>query len=203
LPFLFNRSGFSMIELMVVVAIVGILVAVAIPNFKRYQAKTRVVEAKTALAAAFTSESVFYEEYRAYHKCLSYMGFQPGVSQESRYYTVGFGSVAAIDSNVYSTALSDHLVAADCPNDTSLNQGSQIFLAGKTIGASPVISSLVSAASEDGSGGTFLGSQNGETNKTFVIAASGIISEKITDTNLSSLWTINQDKVMVQIRPGY
>ena len=203
LPFLFNQSGFSMIELMVVVAIVGILVAVAIPNFKKYQAKTRIVEAKTALAAAFTSESIFHEEFRIYHKCLSYMGFQPGVSLESRYYTVGFGNVAAIDANVYSAAIIDSLVTADCPNDTNLNQGSQIFIAGKTIGSATVVNSLISASSEDGSGGTFLGSQNSEANKTFVMAASGIISEKATDPNRSSLWTINQNKVLVQIRPGY
>ena len=203
LPFLFNKHGFSMIEVMVVVAIVGVLVAIAIPNFKKYQAKTRTAEAKNALAAAFTAESVFHEEYRIYHKCLSYMGFQPGVSQESRYYTVGFGSVSAIDSSAYNTATLDHLVSADCPNDTNLNQGSQIFIAGKTIGSAPVINSLQSASSEDGSGGTFLGTQSNNLNKTFVMAASGIIFEKVTDSSLSSLWTINQEKNMVQIRPGY
>jgi type IV pilus assembly protein PilA len=44
---------------MIVVAIIGILSAVAIPNFKKYQAKSRSSEAKIQLAAAYTAEAVF------------------------------------------------------------------------------------------------------------------------------------------------
>jgi type IV pilus assembly protein PilA len=42
-------SGFTLIELMIVVAIIGVLVAVAVPNYMRYQAKSRQAEAKLAL----------------------------------------------------------------------------------------------------------------------------------------------------------
>jgi type IV pilus assembly protein PilA len=47
-------QGFYLIELMIVVAIIGILAAIAIPNFLQYQMKSRQSEAKTNLQAIKT-----------------------------------------------------------------------------------------------------------------------------------------------------
>jgi len=61
-----RRGGFTLIELMIVVAIIGILAAIAIPNFLRFQLKAKSSEAKTNLAAIRTSEESYFAEYGHY-----------------------------------------------------------------------------------------------------------------------------------------
>jgi type IV pilus assembly protein PilA len=61
-----RRGGFTLIELMIVVAIIGILAAIAIPNFLRFQLKAKSSEGKTNLAAIRTAEESFFAEYGSY-----------------------------------------------------------------------------------------------------------------------------------------
>lgn len=49
-----RRDGFSLVELMIVVAIIGILAALAIPRFQSFQAKSRQAEARSNLAHIYT-----------------------------------------------------------------------------------------------------------------------------------------------------
>ena len=78
-----STKGFTLIELMIVVAIIGILAAIAIPNFLRFQAKARQSEAKTSLAAIFTAQTAYFAENNNMGRDFDAIGWSP--SGEPKY----------------------------------------------------------------------------------------------------------------------
>ena len=61
-----SKKGFTLIELMIVVAIIGILAAIAIPNFIRFQLKAKTSEGKVNVAAIRTAEEAYFSEFGTY-----------------------------------------------------------------------------------------------------------------------------------------
>jgi type IV pilus assembly protein PilA len=65
------RSGFTIMELMLVVGIIGAIAAIAIPNFISYQARSRRSEAFTNLSALGRSQLAFAAERNFVHDSMS------------------------------------------------------------------------------------------------------------------------------------
>lgn len=93
-----NARGFSLIELMIVVAIVAFLAAVAMPSFMRFLAKAKRAEAYVNLSAIYASEKAYWVEHGTYTTDLNgprSAGWQPegyksGGAHEKFNYTYGF-----------------------------------------------------------------------------------------------------------------
>ncbi len=96
------KKGFSLIELMIVVAIIAILAAVAVPSFGRFVAKAKRAEAFVNLGSLYAAQKAYYAEHGTYSDQLlgkkgigwKPEGYKGGGEQESFYYTYGFANGA-------------------------------------------------------------------------------------------------------------
>jgi type IV pilus assembly protein PilE len=61
-----NTSGFTLIELMIVVAIIAILASIALPSYNDYLTRSRIIEATSALAARRSQLENHFDNTRSY-----------------------------------------------------------------------------------------------------------------------------------------
>jgi type IV pilus assembly protein PilA len=80
------QKGFTLIELMIVVAIIGILAAIAIPNFIKFQARSKQSEAKANLKAIFTAQKAFFQEKDRFSTLTGEVGFEPERNNRYAYF---------------------------------------------------------------------------------------------------------------------
>lgn len=91
-------SGFTMIELMIVVAIIGFLSMISVPSFLKYLSKAKRAEAYMNLGSLYVAQKAYWAEHGTYSTVLSgkeSVGWKPegysgGGAQEKFSYTYGF-----------------------------------------------------------------------------------------------------------------
>ncbi len=201
-----RQDGFTLVELMVVVAIIGLLSAVAIPNFRKYQAKAKTSEAKLQLSAVYTALQAWYSDFDNYASCLNLMGYDPAVERLARYYAIGFPTgfaIGATTPNGYSVANGAPAAcntAASVGNDTSVvtasSTNTSTYGAGKQMaGNAALLSAAVVVAN--------IPNLAAPTTTTFRAGAIGIIDGSKVAATVADAWTITESKRITSERPGY
>ena len=61
-----TKKGFTLIEVLIVVIILGILATLAVPQFTRMISRARMAEAWAGLGAVRTAQSIYWMEHSAY-----------------------------------------------------------------------------------------------------------------------------------------
>lgn len=190
-----NEQGFTLVELMVVVAIIGILSAIAIPNFKRYQAKTKSSEAKLQLSAIYSALTSLQSDYDSYGTCLLDAGY---TAPKGNYYAVGFGTeVSAINTRV-------------AANGGKCVDGQFQFPGEKQVGGALIPASSLNAvafAATDWPSGLTALRVNTE-GSSFVAGARGAVDPEFRNATQGaadalSLWAIDENKALTEFDRGY
>ena len=173
--FLKTSSGFTLVELMVVVAIIGILSAVAVPQFKRYQAKSKQSEAKLQLASLYTAEVGALADYNTYATCLPFIGVE---APASGYYVFGFAAHDATSAGLVNTASGSTSCA---PGTHFITPSTVLKVTAVNVGKPADIVSTVM------------------TSTTFTAKAAGNISAAV----IKDIWQITEAKIVTNPTPGF
>lgn len=83
----------AIIGMIVPVVVLPVYLAIAIPNFIKFQARSKQMECKSNLKAAYTSERGFYAENNAYSTNIKEIGFSPERGNRYAYFLFDVGQM--------------------------------------------------------------------------------------------------------------
>ena len=198
-----TKDGFTLVELMIVVAIIGVLASIAVPQYSKFQAKSRQSEVRIQLGATYTVEQSFAAENSTYTSCLGQTGYNRDGTKF--YYTIGFDDGAAANANCqpgvtsggacttyqwqFSTTTSAYSAMSICsPAQLSTEFPANI--------AEPSTTVTTQAALASGGGANMATSVS---NSAFIIGGAGNILSKASKIDG---WTIDNNKQILNVQSG-
>ncbi len=118
-----TQTGFTLIELMIAVAIVALLAAIAVPNYTRYVEQSRRTDATTALTRIAGQLERCYTQFGVYNdpNCTQYTTVNAGTESEEGDYDLTIAAGAGGAAQTYqltATATADGSQANDDACDT-------------------------------------------------------------------------------------
>jgi len=111
-----NSKGFSLIELMIVLAIIGVLSAIAYPSYDSYMKKSRRPDGKVALQKMADRQERFYLQNNTYTTATASVG---GTGTQKNYYVLSIDSADVNNFALTATAVAGGPQSAD----TTTNHG--------------------------------------------------------------------------------
>jgi len=93
-----EHKGFTLIELMIVVAIVAFLAALSIPNYFRYLSKAQQTEVALNLASLHAAQQAYWAEHGEYNSDLAAINWKPAQNFK---YTYGFNVPGATEGKQF------------------------------------------------------------------------------------------------------
>lgn len=192
-----KSRGFTLVELLIVVAIIGVLSTLGVPTFRRMIQKSKKSEAKVNLGALYTAEAAFKAEYSVFGNNLNRMGFEIDGTPANMTYNIGF-----FDGSCQGRGTAEPTISN--AQGTQLNQAYPAYYTGFTADNTRAGYAINSGCLAGGLAGSMNASADG---LTFSAGAQGVVSPSYVRSNPTAtthldIWTMDQGRTLVNTQDG-
>ncbi|MDB5968808.1 MAG: ral secretion pathway protein [Hydrocarboniphaga sp.] len=117
------RRGFTLIELIVAVAIVGLLTVIALPAYSIYTLRTSRAVGKAALVSMSAAQETYFVDRKAYTNAVTDLGLTTYLSRD------GSTSATQTSNSIYSLSIAALTTSGTCPATGSAAIGGYTLIA--------------------------------------------------------------------------